>query len=96
MEVLSMDQYDSWMPNIDCSDNSPDHHRREAIRSPPLDPSQPEKAQIDIQGADHLYGEIRIDSEMTDEKGDKAQLKEGAEVEVIVEAGSSATLKKAK
>jgi hypothetical protein len=30
---------------------------------------------------------------MTDEKGDKAQLKEGAEVEVIVEADSSATLK---
>jgi hypothetical protein len=29
--------------------------------------------------------EIRIDSEMTDEKGDKAHLKEGAEVEVIVE-----------
>jgi hypothetical protein len=62
----------------------------------PLDPSQPEKAQIDIQGADHLYREIRIDSEMTDEKGDKAQLKERAEVEVIVEADSSATLKKAK
>jgi hypothetical protein len=61
----------------------------------PLGPSQPEKAQIDIQGADH-YREIRIDSEMTDEKGDKAQLKEGAEVEVIVEAGSTATLKKAK
>jgi hypothetical protein len=33
---------------------------------------------------------------MTDEKGDKAQLKEGAEVEVIVEADSTATLKKAK
>ena len=60
----------------------------------PLDPSQPEKAQIDIHGADDLYREIRIDNEITDEKGNKAQLKEGAEVDVIVEADSSATLKK--
>ena len=29
----------------------------------PLDPSQAEKAQIDIQGADDLYREIRIDNE---------------------------------
>ena len=62
----------------------------------PLDPSQPEKAQIDIQGADDLYREIRIDNEITDEKGDKAELKEGAEVEVIVEADSNATQKKPK
>jgi hypothetical protein len=60
----------------------------------PLSPNQPEKAQIDIQGADDLYREIRIDNEMTDEKGNKTRLKEGAEVEVIVEADSSATLKK--
>ena len=62
----------------------------------PLDPSQPEKAQIDIQGADDLYREIRIDNEITDEKGDKAELKEGAEVEIIVEADSNATQKKPK
>ena len=62
----------------------------------PISPNQPEKAQIDIQGADDLYREIRIDNEITDEKGDKAQLKEGAEVDVIVEADSSATLKKPK
>ena len=60
----------------------------------PISPNQPEKAQIDIQGADDLYREIRIDNEITDEKGDKTRLKEGAEVEVIVEADSSATLKK--
>ena len=62
----------------------------------PLDPSQTEKAQIDIQGADDLYREIRIDNEITDEKGEKAELKEGAEVEVIVEADSNATQKKPK
>jgi hypothetical protein len=60
----------------------------------PLDPSDPEKAQIDIHGADHLYREIRIDNEVVDEKGEKGRLKPGAEVEVIVEADSSATIKK--
>ena len=60
----------------------------------PSVPSQPEKAQIDIQEADDLYREIRIKNEVTDEKGGKARLKEGVEVDVIVEADSSATLKK--
>jgi hypothetical protein len=50
----------------------------------PLSPSQPEKAQIDIQGTDDLYREIQIDNVVTDENGDKARLKEGAEVEGIV------------
>jgi hypothetical protein len=59
-----------------------------------LRPNEPEKAQIDIQGADDLYREIRIDNELADEKGDKAQLREGADVDVIVEADSSATVKK--
>jgi hypothetical protein len=60
----------------------------------PAFPSQPEKAQIDIQGADDLYREIRIENEVTGEDGKKARLKPGAEVDIIVEADSSATLKK--
>jgi hypothetical protein len=60
----------------------------------PLDPNQPEKAQIDIQEADTLYREIRIENELTDKNGEKARLKPGAQVDVIVEADSSATLKK--
>jgi hypothetical protein len=60
----------------------------------PVSPSEPEKAQIDIHGADDLYREIRIENEVIDEKGKKASLKEGAEVDVTVEADSSATLKK--
>ena len=60
----------------------------------PASPSQPEKAQIDIHEADDLYREIRIENEVTDEKGGKARLKQGAEVDVIVEADSSAILKK--
>jgi hypothetical protein len=60
----------------------------------PLDPNQPEKAQIDIHEADTLYREIRIENELTDKNGEKARLKPGAQVDVIVEADSSATLKK--
>jgi hypothetical protein len=37
---------------------------------------------------------VRIDNELVDEKGRKARLKPGAEVDIIVEADSSATLKK--
>lgn len=60
----------------------------------PLTPREPEKAQIEIHGADELYREIRIENVVTDDKGEKAKLKEGAEVDVTVEADSSATLKK--
>jgi hypothetical protein len=60
----------------------------------PLTPSQPGKAQIDIHDADELYREIRIENVVTDEKGEEAQLKPGAEVDVTVEADSSATIKK--
>lgn len=57
-------------------------------------PSQPEKAQIDIEGADDLCREIRVENVVTSESGEKAALKPGAEVDVIVEADSSATTKK--
>jgi hypothetical protein len=60
----------------------------------PLSPSQPEKAQIGIHGADDLYREIRIENVVTDENGEKASLKPGSEVDVTVEADSSATIKK--
>ena len=45
----------------------------------PISPNQPEKAEIGIQDADELYREIRIENELTDERGDKAKLKEGAD-----------------
>ena len=60
----------------------------------PLSPNEPEKAQIEVQDADDLYRELRIENEVADEQGGKARLKPGAEVDVIVEADSSATLKK--
>ena len=53
-----------------------------------------EKAQIDIHQADHLYREIRVENELIDEKGEKVTLKPGAEVDLILEADSDATMKR--
>jgi hypothetical protein len=47
---------------------------------------EPEKAQISIEGADHLYREIRVPNRLTDEDGNKVKLKEGTEVEVKIES----------
>ena len=58
------------------------------IKSP--HPSDPEKAQIAVEGADELYKEIRIVNNLTDENGDEVRLKQGAKVEVTVEAGPEA------
>jgi hypothetical protein len=47
-------------------------------------PSQPEKAQIAVGGADHRYRDLRIENLLTDEHGDDVKLKTGAHVEVTV------------
>lgn len=52
----------------------------------PIHPQQPEKAQIEIEGADHLYREIRIENNLKDKDGSPVRLKEGTEVEVRIEA----------
>jgi hypothetical protein len=49
-------------------------------------PSQPEKAQIAVEGADHRYRDLRIENTLTDEHGDDVRLKKGAHVEVTVTA----------
>jgi hypothetical protein len=54
-------------------------------------PSVPEKAQIAVEGADDLYREIRIENTLTDTNGEEVKLKEGAEVELTVEADPAAT-----
>jgi hypothetical protein len=60
----------------------------------PFAPNEPEKAQINVHDADDLYREIRIENVVADEDGNKAQLKPGADVDVIVEADSEATTNK--
>jgi hypothetical protein len=57
----------------------------------PFHPSLPEKAQIAIDEADHLYREIRIENSLTDQNGEPVRLKEGAPVEVTVEANPKDT-----
>jgi len=60
----------------------------------PLSPDDTEKAQIAVEGADHLYREIRIENTLTNENGDQVSLKPGAEVEVTVEAPPESTTPK--
>jgi hypothetical protein len=57
-------------------------------------PSVPEKAQIEIDEAEHLYREIRIDNTLEDEEGRKVKLKEHAPVDVIIEADPESTTSK--
>jgi hypothetical protein len=47
-------------------------------------PSQPEKAQIAVDGADHRHRDLRIENTLTDEHGDDVKLKKGAHVVVTV------------
>jgi hypothetical protein len=55
---------------------------------------EPEKAQISVEGGDHLYREIRVENTLKDENGKKVSLKEGAHVEVTIEAEKEATTPK--
>jgi hypothetical protein len=62
----------------------------------PPDPRDPEKAEIAVQGADELYREIRIENTLTDDQGNEVRLKEGAHVDVTVEAEPEATTAKSR
>jgi len=56
----------------------------------PITPSEPEKAQIAIRGAD----EIRVENTLKNAAGEKVRLKPGAEVDVTIEAPVEAVEKK--
>jgi hypothetical protein len=62
----------------------------------PIDPREPEKAQIDIATAEDLYREIRVENTLKDENDEEVALKEGAPVEVTIEADKKDTTKKAR
>ena len=51
----------------------------------PVLPHEPEKAEIVIDEADDLYKEIRVENVVTDEKGEKDSLKQGEDVDIVVE-----------
>ena len=52
---------------------------------------EPEKAQIAVDGADDLYREIRVKNKLEYQNGKKVGLKEGAQVDVTIEAEPDAT-----
>jgi len=49
-------------------------------------PSQPEQAQIAVEGADRRHRDLRIENMLTDEHGDDVRLKKDDQVEVTVTA----------
>jgi len=55
---------------------------------------QPEKAEIAVHGADDLYKEIRIENALKDDDGEEVRLKQGAQVEVTIEADPDETVPK--
>jgi len=52
---------------------------------------EPEKAQIAVEGADHLYREIRVPNALRDEDGQTVKLQQGAQVELKIEADPADT-----
>ena len=64
----------------------------EKVIKPHPESGEPEKAQIAVEGADHLYRELRVPNKLTNEDGKKVKLKEGAEVEVKIEADDAAAI----
>ena len=58
---------------------------------PSIGPGEPEKAQITVEGADHLYREIRVENTLQDADGNSVSMKKGAEVEVTIETESENT-----
>lgn len=58
----------------------------EKVIKPHPNSGEPEKAQIAVEGADHLYRELRVPNKLTDEDGKPVKLREGTEVEVKIES----------
>ena len=57
----------------------------------PEDKTSPEKAQITVEGAEHLYREIRVENTLQDADGNEVKLKKGATVELTIAADPEAT-----
>lgn len=55
---------------------------------------EPEKAEIEVKDADHLYKDVRIENKLEDNAGNKLKFKEGAKVSVTIEADIDQTVPK--
>jgi hypothetical protein len=62
----------------------------------PIDPDAEDTAEISIEKAEDLYREIRVENTLKDANGEKVGLKEGAPVDVTIEADKKDTSKKEK
>ena len=58
----------------------------------PRVPNEPERAQIVVEGADHLFKELRIENALTDAAGNRVHLIPGAKVQLTVEAEPHAVM----
>jgi hypothetical protein len=61
---------------------------------PSVHPLEPEKAQIHVAGADPLYREIRVENTLKDNSGLEVKLKNGAHLDVTIEADPTETIPK--
>ena len=59
----------------------------------PSSPGQPEKVEIAIAPADHLFREVRIENTLTTPQGEIVALKHGAHLDVTFEADLADTIK---
>jgi len=62
----------------------------------PIDPDAEDTAEISIDKAEDLHREIRVENTLKDANGEKVGLKEGAPVDVTIEADKKDTTKKEK
>ncbi len=62
----------------------------------PIDPHAEDTAEISIEKAEDLYREIRVENTLKKENGEEVALKEGAPVDVTIEADKKDTTKKEK
>ena len=62
----------------------------------PIDPDAEDTAEISIEKAEDFYREVRVENTLKDENGEKVGLKEGAPVDVTIEADKKDTTKKEK
>ena len=60
----------------------------------PVVPSEPEKAEIHIEGGEDFYREIRVKNVLKDEKGEEVAIMDGAPVDVTIKANKKDTTKK--
>jgi hypothetical protein len=93
--TLSVQKISSDRKGVLCRKNLTSQFRETVEKIiPSPHPSEPEKAQIAVKDGDDLYKEIRIENALQDEDSNEVALKEGAVVEVTVEADKKDTTPK--